>query len=154
MQFIKSVYAWLHKYMHLPKPSICTLKCVSIYVNYTSLRLILKNKLKVYLALIQTNAFSLLVCRHMKEKKRVCGELAIMCSVKLYSKQVTTQSKDWPGKVPATATAPYKCPSYNRFCKDTRHSAVWQKLKGEPWLLFPGWLSSCDIWPRSHRSSI
>lgn len=54
----------------------------------------LKNKLKVYLALTQTNAFSLLVGRHMKEKNRVCGELAIVCSVMLCSKQVTTQSKD------------------------------------------------------------
>lgn len=68
----------------------------------------------------------------MKEKNRVCGELAIVCSVILYSKQVTTQSKDRPGKVPATATAPYKCPSYNHLCKDTRRGAVWQKLKGEP----------------------
>ena len=49
---------------------------------------------KVDLALIQTNAFSLLVGRHMKERDRVGGELAIVCSVMLYSKQVTTQSMD------------------------------------------------------------
>lgn len=90
MQFIKSVYAWLHTYRHLPKPSNCTLKCVSVYVNYTSLRLTYKNKLKVYLALIQT----LLVGRRMEERNRVGGELAIVCSVMIYSKQVTTQSED------------------------------------------------------------
>lgn len=38
----------------------------------------------------------------------------------------------------------YKCPIYNNLCKDMRQNAVWQKLKGEPLIIIPGWLSSHD----------
>lgn len=63
MQLVKSVHVWFYKYMHLSKV-IGTYSWnvwVIIYVNYTSIKLILKNKLNMYKVIIQDTYISLLM---------------------------------------------------------------------------------------------
>jgi hypothetical protein len=52
-------------------------------------RVDLKNKLKIYLALLKTY-ISLQVGRYMKEKNKAYGGLLVVCSVMLYSKHFST----------------------------------------------------------------
>lgn len=79
----------------------------------------------------------------MKGRLRVCGHLTVMCTIRLYKLFLTPNlMKAFRRKSLTVAIALYKCSIYNNLHKD--RLLLGSSSKRNPWVLFPGWLSSHD----------
>ena len=77
MQFVKSVYVGLHRYLYLLEIiNIYTIKWMCYNVCKLYLKVDIKRKLNMYKFSFEMNAFLFQWDRHMKGNLRVCGNLA------------------------------------------------------------------------------